>query len=73
MRPHYDLHIVCDPDVPYEEDPQRFLPLLEDRMNFHAKLIQELNKRAFPYVVVSGTLEERKNRCIQLVEQLLGT
>ena len=69
----YDLFLVMDPDVPYEADPQRFLPELQSRKDFHSKLLKELNNRGLQakYEIISGNLEERKKSCIELVENLV--
>lgn len=70
---YYDLFLVMDPDVPYEPDPQRFLPDLQSRKDFHIKLLKELDSRGLQskYEVIRGNLEERKNRCVSLVHRLL--
>lgn len=68
---HYDLWLLCSPDIPWEPDPLRENPLDRDRLFavYEAALI-ELGK---PYAVVAGTRSERMNRASDAVDRLLGS
>jgi NadR type nicotinamide-nucleotide adenylyltransferase len=66
----YDLYLVADIDVPWVDDPQRFLP--NQRPAFLARCRSELEKRGRPYVMVGGDWEERFRQAIQAVDQLLA-
>ncbi len=57
---HYDLYVLCDIDVPFERDGVRFDPTARPRM--HTRFVEELNKRSEPWILVSGTLDERLDR-----------
>lgn len=57
---HYDLYVLCDIDVPFEHDGVRFDPLARPRM--HARFVEELNQRPEPWILVSGSLEDRLDR-----------
>jgi nicotinamide riboside kinase len=60
-----------DPDVPYEEDPQRYIPDFAERVKFHEKLLKELQSRDVPFVVIAGNLQERTQKCIEEIDKLL--
>lgn len=64
QRP-YHLHLLTDPNIPYEADPLREHP--EQRPHFTAIYRQLLEKHQVPYLYVSGSLEERVG---QVVERL---
>ena len=66
---YYDLYIVTDYKVPYEADPQRFLPQEEERKRFHNQLLSEMNKRQFPFEIISGDLPNRIEQCTKLIEE----
>jgi len=63
----YDLYLINDPEVPYEEDDLRFLPNIEQRRTFHEKLLQEMEKRNYKYKILSGSLQQRKDESIQTI------
>ena len=66
----YDLYVLCDIDVPYEHDGVRFDPLARPHM--HARFVEELNKRSEPWILVSGTLDERMDRIDADLERRFG-
>ena len=54
---HFDLHILCAPDIPWEYDPQREHPnQREELFELYTKELITSNKN---YIVVSGSLENR--------------
>lgn len=67
----YDFHFVQDPEVPYEEDEWRFIPNKEERLKFHEKLLDYMQQRGWRYEILSGDLQSRKDRAIQIVNELL--
>jgi NadR type nicotinamide-nucleotide adenylyltransferase len=67
----YDLYLITDVDVPWVEDPLRYLP--EDRQNFLDYCIKELEKRDRPYVRISGSWKQRLDTAIKAVENLLAS
>ncbi|MFT5778098.1 MAG: NadR type nicotinamide-nucleotide adenylyltransferase [Crocinitomicaceae bacterium] len=54
---HFDLHILCSPDIPWEEDPLRENPLDRDRL--FKRYQEELIASKKTFITVSGPLEER--------------
>ncbi len=68
-RRRYDLTLLLDVDVPWVEDPQRYLP--EGRREFFERCEEELKKRGRPYVVIRGSFEERLERAVEAVQDLL--
>jgi len=56
----YDLVFVCDIDIPYEDTWDRSGEV--NRSDFQRQVIGDLNQRKVPFIVLSGTLEERVAR-----------
>ena len=52
-RREYDLYLLTDIDVPWVDDPQRYLP--KDRKAFLNRCKRELESRNRPYMVISET------------------
>lgn len=67
----YDLYLVTDIDVPWVDDNQRYFSDAAQRQEFLDLCIQALEERNHPYVMISGTWEERLAKAIQAVEGLL--
>ena len=68
-RRHYDLHIMLDTDVPFVDDPQRFLK--DEREALKQRFIDELEKRNRRYVIVGGDWQQRFDQSVALIEELL--
>jgi NadR type nicotinamide-nucleotide adenylyltransferase len=65
----YHLHLLTDIDIPWEPDPQREHPLLREYLfNRYKCLLDELFT---PYVIISGKENQRLNRAIQGINDLL--
>ncbi len=65
----FDLHILCTPDIPWEEDPLRENPTTRDLLFEHYK--ESLEKYAKHFILVSGGHSNRLKKCIQIIEHLL--
>lgn len=52
-----DLYVLCTPDIPWEPDPLRVNP--SDRMRLFERYKEELEFYQFPYIIVSGSMEDR--------------
>lgn len=64
----YDLYLLTDIDVPWEEDGVRDAPLERERHNdFFKKRLEEMNK---PFIEISGSEEQRKQKAIQIANDL---
>jgi NadR type nicotinamide-nucleotide adenylyltransferase len=66
---HFDLHILCSPDIPWEEDPLRENP--EDRHKLFEKYLEVLNKYRKDYIIVSGTHDKRLKKSIQAITAII--
>jgi len=65
----YDLYLLLDIDLPWEEDPLRDFPDL--REHFMAVWQKELEDLKARYIVISGTGPERYERAIMAVNDFL--
>jgi NadR type nicotinamide-nucleotide adenylyltransferase len=66
---HYDLWLLCAPDMPWEADPLRENP--HDRDRLFAVWERELKAYGFPYVVIEGDREQRLRTATNMVDVLL--
>ncbi|MDO8507373.1 MAG: AAA family ATPase [bacterium] len=64
----YDLYIVTDVDVPFEDDGTRDGEHIREWM--HKRFIQDLKKRKEKYVVVSGSEKERIKKAVREIDKL---
>jgi HTH-type transcriptional repressor of NAD biosynthesis genes len=64
---HYDLHLLMDIDIPWEDDGTREFPHLRE---WHFKrLKEELDNRNYSYEIISGNFEERLEACIRAIHE----
>ncbi len=69
-RPHdYLLHLLPTPDIPWEPDPLRENP--HDREALFDRYQQALIDTGCPYLVVTGTRDERVQQVVQELRRLL--
>ncbi len=66
---HYDLYLLTDIDVPWEEDPQREHP--KRREHFLKVYQDEAAASKIPTVVISGPREQRRKSAIGAVDKIL--
>jgi NadR type nicotinamide-nucleotide adenylyltransferase len=64
----YDLYLLCDIDLPWEYDPLREHP--ERRKYFFDLYLHDLTRRKVPFVIISGTGEQRTQNAIDAIEAL---
>lgn len=63
---HYDLWLLCTPDMPWDPDPLRENPHDRDRLfAVYERTLQQLGK---PYVVMNGPHEERMRAAIAAID-----
>lgn len=68
-RQSYDLHLLLSPDVPWSGDAIR---LFEDRREWHFNRLKELlEEQHRSFVVISGSYDERFERSVLLIRNLL--
>lgn len=63
----YDLYLLCDIDLPWEEDPLREHP--DKRRELLDLYTGKLKRWGAPYAVISGRGEERLSNAISAVNQ----
>ncbi len=63
----YDLFFLCDTDIPYEDTWDRSGDV--QRSEFQMKIIEDLNVRNIPYILLKGSLAERVDK----VKKVLNT
>ncbi|MDA7580666.1 AAA family ATPase [Crocinitomicaceae bacterium] len=65
---HFDLHILCAPDIPWEDDPMRENP--DDRHLLFKKYVNVLNTYKKDFIIVSGLHDERLKKCVSAIHKL---
>lgn len=64
----YDLYLLTNIDVPWEEDGVRDAPFERERhYDYFKKRLEEMNK---PFIEISGSEEQRKQKAIQIANDL---
>jgi NadR type nicotinamide-nucleotide adenylyltransferase len=66
----FDLHILCTPDIPWEEDPIRENP--RDREYLFGKFEQSLQQLNRNFIIVNGSPENRLEKSILAIDALLN-
>lgn len=64
-----DLYILTDVDIPFVDDGLRDGEHI--RHSMHTRFIQELQNQPVPFVIVSGSVEERLKTCLPLIDKLI--
>lgn len=64
------IYLLCNIDVPWELDKQREHPNQEDRIRLFNEYKKQLSKYQLTYYVVSGSVEERSERCKKILNSL---
>jgi len=64
----YDLHLLCYPDLPYEDDPLRENPNPEDRIALFERYKTELTSLKVPFYLISGTGESRLKKAKEILD-----
>lgn len=63
----YDLYIVCDIDIPFEQDGTRDGKAIRNWM--HDTFIMRLKSTGRPWVLVNGSVDERLEQCLTAMAQ----
>jgi len=61
----YDLYLLCNIDLPWEDDPQREHP--DKRQYLFDLYVKELSARVLPYFIISGVGKDRFNNAIRVI------
>ena len=65
----YDLYLLTDIDIPWENDPQREHPEPKQREYFLEIYKKVVIGSGIPYKVISGSVEERRKKSIEFIEK----
>ncbi len=72
LQSWFDFYILCTPDIPWESDPLRSMPLEDDRWALHDRYVQRLNEAGYPWVKTKGSAPlERFLFVVQAIEGAL--
>jgi len=66
-----DLYVVCNIDVPWEADGQRWFPQQEQRLDFLDRCLKEVKRRGVPHVLVSGSVQTRTKAVLKTMQRLM--
>jgi len=67
---HYDLYLITDIDIPWEEDAQREHPEPVMRHYFMQKYLKTVSNTTVPYIVLRGDHKTRLNLAIDKISIL---
>jgi NadR type nicotinamide-nucleotide adenylyltransferase len=70
-RKNYALYIVTGDEIPFEQDGMRDGEHI--RHDMHKRFIEELKKRNLPYILVTGTVEQRLSTSVKRISATLNT
>jgi NadR type nicotinamide-nucleotide adenylyltransferase len=65
---HYDLYLLCAPDIPWESDPLR--ENLNDRNRLFTLYINELDRKKINYIILEGSEKERLKKATETLDRL---
>ncbi len=68
----YDLYLLCDIDLPWEEDVLREYPDMERRQELYSIYKNLLINQQTPWVEISGSYEDRLQEAIAAVDSLFA-
>jgi len=66
---HYDLYLLCAPDIPWKPDPLRENPDNRDELFTHYE--KTLIRYEFPYHIVTGRGNKRLKNAVHFVDEIL--
>jgi NadR type nicotinamide-nucleotide adenylyltransferase len=65
----YDLYLLTNVDIPWQEDPQREHP--DKREKLYSIYRNEMLQQTVPFVEISGERDQRRSIAIQAIEKIL--
>ena len=71
VKRKYDLYLLCNTDLPWVKDELREYPDIESRKKLYAIYKDLMINQAVPWVDIRGSYEERLQRAIVAVDNLL--
>lgn len=63
----YNLHFLCEDDIPYDDTEDRSGPV--HRSRFQKRFIKDLDQRNIPYITLQGSLEKRIRKVNRVLTQ----
>ncbi len=66
---NFDFYFLCKPDIPWEDDPLRENP--DNRDALFELYCTELKSTKRPFIILSGSLENRINQAIKEIDRIL--
>lgn len=67
LKERYNLYLITANDLPWEEDPLRSMPTIEDREKLKERYIAEVKSADIDYRLIDGTGEERLTKAIESI------
>lgn len=67
----YDLYLLCNVDLPWVKDELREYPDLESRATLYSMYKDIMVNQSVPWVDISGNYEQRFEKAVKAVDQLL--
>lgn len=64
------IFFLCDIDIPWQEDPLREHPKLEDRQRIFNQYEDILKQNNFEYYIISGDFDTRLKKCTTLIDSI---
>lgn len=68
----YDLYLLCNTDLPWIKDELREYPDPETRQKLYTIYKDNMENQSIPWVEISGNYEERLQKAITVVDELLS-
>jgi len=68
----YDLYLLCNTDLPWVKDELREYPDLKTRNQLYYIYKDIMINQPTPWVDISGDYDERLQRAIQAIDQLMA-
>lgn len=68
---HYDLLLLCQPDLPWQQDPLRQHPDEADRRRIFLHYLEMVSSQHIPFYVIGGMGEQRALFAVHAVESIL--
>lgn len=65
----YDLYLLTNVDIPWEDDPLREHP--HQREELYAIYLNEMKNQAVPCVVIKGDREQRRRTAVEAIKKIL--
>lgn len=70
--PNMDIHFLCAPDIPWEDDALRNAPEQEYRDKLFLKYKTELTRHQARFVILSGNIERKKELILSSIQEFIS-